>query len=95
MKLLDKINPPVFRLEHRGIFCLLEIFPHRRAGAGPYQPGAVLSGQAPAAHRERQLEQLISTGFTTVSALVNWWFNNSFTKEPFRPMLSLSACGRA
>ena len=25
------------------------------------------------------LEQLISTGFTTVSALVNWWFNNSFT----------------
>ena len=28
-----------------------------------------------------QLEQLISTGFTTVSALVNWWFNNSITKE--------------
>ncbi len=28
-----------------------------------------------------QLEQLISTGFTTVSALINWWFNNSFTKE--------------
>ena len=28
-----------------------------------------------------QLEQLISTGFTTVSALLNWWFNNSFTKE--------------
>ena len=28
-----------------------------------------------------QLEQLISTGFTTVSALVNWWFNNNFTKE--------------
>ncbi len=28
-----------------------------------------------------QLEQLISTGFPTVSALVNWWFNNSFTKE--------------
>ena len=27
------------------------------------------------------LEQLISTGFTTVSALVNWWFNNSFTKD--------------
>ncbi len=27
------------------------------------------------------LEQLISTGFTTVSALVNWWFNNSFTRE--------------
>lgn len=27
-----------------------------------------------------QLEQLISTGFATVSALVNWWFNNSFTQ---------------
>jgi SPP1 family holin len=27
-----------------------------------------------------QLEQMISTGFTTVSALVNWWFNNSFTQ---------------
>lgn len=27
-----------------------------------------------------QFEQLISTGFTTVSALVNWWFNNSFTQ---------------
>ena len=26
------------------------------------------------------LEQLISTGFTAVSALVNWWFNNSFTQ---------------
>ena len=28
-----------------------------------------------------QLEQLSSTGFTTVSALVNWWYNNSFTPE--------------
>jgi len=27
------------------------------------------------------LEQLISTSFTTVSALVNWWYNNSFTPE--------------
>ena len=27
-----------------------------------------------------QLKQMISTGFTTVSALVNWWFNNSFTQ---------------
>lgn len=27
-----------------------------------------------------QLEQMISTGFTTVSALVSWWFNNSFTQ---------------
>ena len=27
------------------------------------------------------LEQLIATGFTTVSALVNWWYNHSFTPE--------------
>ena len=27
------------------------------------------------------LEQLISTGFTTVSALVNWWYNNSSNGE--------------
>lgn len=27
-----------------------------------------------------QLEQMISAGFTVVSALVNWWFNNSFTQ---------------
>ena len=34
-----------------------------------------------------QLEQLISTGFTTVSALVNWWFNNSFTKEAIQAVI--------
>lgn len=28
-----------------------------------------------------QLEQLITSGITIVSALVNWWYNNSFTKE--------------
>ena len=28
-----------------------------------------------------QLEQMISTGFTTVSALAAWWKNNSFTSE--------------
>lgn len=28
-----------------------------------------------------QLEQMISTGVTVGAALVNWWFNNSFTKE--------------
>lgn len=26
-----------------------------------------------------QLEQLISTGATVVTALVGWWYNNSFT----------------
>ena len=28
-----------------------------------------------------QLEQFITTGFTVGSAIVNWWYNNSFTKE--------------
>ena len=31
-----------------------------------------------------QLEQLISTGFTVVSALVNWWYNNSFTQAALK-----------
>lgn len=28
-----------------------------------------------------QLEQAVTAGCTTVAALVNWWYNNSFTKE--------------
>lgn len=27
-----------------------------------------------------QLEQWITTGFTVGSAVVNWWYNNSFTQ---------------
>lgn len=27
-----------------------------------------------------QLEQLITAGFTTVSAIINWWYNQSFTQ---------------
>lgn len=27
-----------------------------------------------------QLEQAITAGCTTVAALVNWWYNNSFTQ---------------
>ena len=27
------------------------------------------------------VEQIVTTGITTVAALVNWWENNSFTKE--------------
>ena len=26
-----------------------------------------------------ELEQLVTAGCTTVAALVNWWYNNSFT----------------
>lgn len=31
-----------------------------------------------------QLEQIVSTGITTVAALVSWWENNSFTREAIR-----------
>ena len=31
-----------------------------------------------------QLEQIVTTGITTVAALVNWWENNSFTQEAIR-----------
>lgn len=27
------------------------------------------------------VEQLVTAGITTVTALINWWNNNSFTKE--------------
>lgn len=26
------------------------------------------------------MEQLVTTGITTVTALINWWYNNSFTQ---------------
>ena len=56
--------------------------PHRCAGSGPHQPDPRSAlGKPLLPIDSTQLEQLISTGFTTVSALVNWWFNNSFTKE--------------
>ena len=28
-----------------------------------------------------QLEQLVTTGATVVTALIGWWYNNSFTPE--------------
>lgn len=31
-----------------------------------------------------QLEQLITTGFTVGTSLVNWWYNNSFTAAAIR-----------
>ncbi len=31
-----------------------------------------------------QLEQLVTTGITTVAALVSWWENNSFTQEAIK-----------
>ena len=26
------------------------------------------------------VEQLVTAGITTVTALINWWYNNSFTR---------------
>ena len=31
-----------------------------------------------------QLEQLVTTGITTVAALVSWWENNSVTQEAIK-----------
>ena len=30
------------------------------------------------------VEQIVTTGITTVAALVSWWENNSFTQEAIR-----------
>ena len=83
MKLLDKINPRCSVSEHPGeFFCLLGRY-SRTAVLALALINQVLSsmGKPLLPIESAQLEQLISTGFTTVSALVNWWFNNSFTKE--------------
>ena len=38
-------------------------------------------GKSPLPIDNAQLEQLITTLITVVVALINWWKNNSFTKE--------------
>lgn len=37
-------------------------------------------GKAPLPITNEQLELIISTVFTVVMAIINWWKNNSFTK---------------
>ena len=37
-------------------------------------------GKSPLPIDNEQVEQLITTGATVVTALVNWWYNNSFTR---------------
>ena len=73
MKLLDKINPRCSVWSIGGFFVYLRY--SRTAVLALALINQVLSSLG------KPLLQLISTGFTTVSALVNWWFNNSFTKE--------------
>lgn len=80
MKLLDKINPRCSVWSIGGFFVYLRY--SRTAVLALALINQVLSslGKPLLPIESAQLEQLISTGFTTVSALVNWWFNNSFTQ---------------
>lgn len=39
-----------------------------------------------------ELEQLVSTGITTIAALVAWWKNNSFTQEALEADQYLAKC---
>ena len=81
MKLLDKINSRCSVWSIGGFFVYLRY--SRTAVLALALINQILSaaGKPVLPIESAQLEQLISTGFTTVSALVNWWFNNSFTKE--------------
>ena len=81
MKLLDKINPRCSVWSIGGFFVYLRY--SRTAVLALALINQVLSslGKPLLPIESAQLEQLISTGFTTVSALVNWWYNNSFTPE--------------
>ena len=38
-------------------------------------------GKSPLPIESETLNQLVTTGITTVAALISWWKNNSFTKE--------------
>ena len=38
-------------------------------------------GKSPLPIESTTVEQLVTAGITTVAALINWWKNNSFTKE--------------
>lgn len=33
---------------------------------------------------DSDIETLVSTGFTVIMAVVNWWYNNSFTQAALR-----------
>lgn len=37
-------------------------------------------GKSPLPIESGTVEQLVTTGITTVTALINWWYNNSFTQ---------------
>ena len=41
-------------------------------------------GKPPLPIESETLEQLVTAGFTTVIALINWWYNNSFTTNALK-----------
>ena len=43
--------------------------------------GLVIAGKNPLPFEDEQIAQVISFGFTSVTALVAWWKNNNFSRE--------------
>lgn len=41
-------------------------------------------GKSPLPIESETLEQLVTAGFTTITALINWWYNNSFTTNALK-----------
>lgn len=41
-------------------------------------------GKSPLPIESETLEQLITAGFTTVTAVIAWWYNNSFTTNALK-----------
>lgn len=41
-------------------------------------------GKSPLPIESETLEQLVTAGFTTVTALISWWYNNSFTANALK-----------
>ena len=43
--------------------------------------GLLIAGKNPLPFEDDQITQVISFGFTTVTALIAWWKNNNFSRE--------------
>ena len=51
--------------------------------------GLVIAGKNPLPFEDDQIAQVISFGFTAVTALMAWWKNNNFTAEAKEAQLYL------
>lgn len=51
--------------------------------------GLLITGKNPLPFEDDQITQVISFGFTTITALVAWWKNNNFTAEAKEAQLYL------